>query len=456
MTNEIRREIYSLAIPVVFSSLLQRMTTIVDIILVGGLGAAAIATVGLGQLMVLLVMTLGWGLAAGTTVVVAQLWGAQQRDDASRVAFQSVVIGAILGIIISVVGVFASQYGAVFVGANPDVLSLATPYLRIIFLCFTCSLLVNLVSGVMYGAGDARSPLWAAIVMNVIHVLLAYPLIHGLWGLPTLGVTGVAVATAVSECSGAAFLLYVAFKKRLIRTGRVPQSVMAPVWRIGIPVLGDRLLQQVGQLLYVKAIILYGTVAYAAHQVGMAIEAISFLPGLGISLAATTAVGQRLGAQRVRQAVLANREAMRLAVIVMTGMGLVFFFAPSTLLRLFTDDPDVIALGVSFLKIAAIIQVPMAITLVLSGSLRGAGDTAFLFWSTFVGSWALRVPLAWLCATVWHADLTIVWSLMALDWTVRMSMLVHRYRTDHWQRGVLGHEEVEPAGESSLVSIRAA
>jgi putative MATE family efflux protein len=402
-----------------------------------------------------MVMTVVWALAAGTTVIVAQLCGAQRRDDAGRIAFRSVVIGAGIGIVVSIVGALTSQHGAVFLGAHPDVLASATPYLRIIFVFFTCSVLVNIISAVMYGAGDARSPLWAAIGMNVLHVLVAYPLIHGLWGLPNLGVIGVAVATAVSDLAGSACLLCVGFKKRHLRAGRVPASMMAPVLRVGLPVLGDRLLQQSGQVFYVKAVMLYGTAAYAAHQVGMAIEALSFLPGLGISLAATTAVGQRLGARQVRQAVLANREAARLALIVMSGLGLVFFCLPSPLLRLFTDDPDVTALGISLLRIVAIIQIPMAIALVLSGSLRGAGDTVSLFWSTATGTWGIRVPFAWLCAAVWHLDLAVVWSLMAADWLVRMSVLGYRYRTGHWQRRLSAPEEASTS-EASLAPLRAA
>jgi putative MATE family efflux protein len=455
MTNGVRREICSLALPVVFGSLLQRVTIVIDLFLIGGLGAAAIATVGIGQLLLLTVMTVVWGLAAGTSVIVAQLCGAQRRDDAGRVGFQSVLVGVVLGIGISTAGVLFSHYGAVFLGTQPDVVAVVTPYLRVVFLGFTGSLLVNLISAVMHGAGNTRSPLCAAIGMNVIHVAVAFPLIHGLWGIPSLGVTGVAVATVVSETAGAAYLLYVGFTQGLLLPGRASRSMMAPVLRIGLPVFGDRLLQQTAQLLFVKAVIVYGTVAYAAHQIGMAIEAISFLPGLGIGIAATTAVGQRLGAQRIREAVVANHEAIRLAVMVMAGCGLLFVLAPTPLLRLFTYDPEVIGLGTSFLLIAAILQVPMAIALTLSGSLRGAGDTLSPFLSTIIGSWGVRVPLAWMCAVVWHADLRIVWSLMAVDWLVRMMFLLHRVRTGDWYRRVLVHKDQIPA-ESSLAPARIA
>jgi len=151
-------------------------------------------------------------------------------------------------------------------------------------------------------------------------------------------------------------------------------------------------------MMYLKVIMLYGTVAYAAHQVGLAIESLSFLPGLGISMAATTMVGQRLGANQPHHATIAHREASRLAILLMTGMGFLFFFAPYPLLRIFTDDQAVIQMGASFLKIVAFLQIPLAIALVLAGSLKGAGDTTFLIWTTLVGTWLIRVPFAWLIA----------------------------------------------------------
>jgi putative MATE family efflux protein len=288
--------------------------------------------------------------------------------------------------------------------------------------------------------------------MNVVHVVVAYPLIHGVWGAPPCGVLGVAIATAVSETIGAFYLLVVGFSRRHLQVGRIRAELMAQVFRIGLPVAGDRLLQQAGQLMYLKVVMLYGTAAYAAHQVGMAIEAMSFLPGLGISMAATTAVGQRLGARQVLQATMAHREANRLALWVMVGMGIVFFGAPGALLRVFTDDQDLIALGTPLLRIVGVLQVPLAITMVLSGSLRGAGDTPALFWSTIVGSWGIRVPLAWLFATVFQLDLIAVWILLIADWLGRMAVLACRYRSDNWHRRC--QIQAPPRDDVALAAVR--
>jgi putative MATE family efflux protein len=223
--------------------------------------------------------------------------------------------------------------------------------------------------------------------------------------------------------------------------GRFNLTVLKDVIRIGLPVFGDRALQQAGQTLYLKMIMLYGTTAYAAHQVGLSIEALSFMPGFGLSIAVTTAVGQSLGANQRDRATLVNSEANRFAVMLMAGMGMVFFFFPYLLLRLFTSDLEVIRLGTQFLKIVAILQVPLAITMVLSGSLKGAGDTRYLLFTTIVGSWLVRVPLAYLFAVVLHLSLPFVWGIMVVDWVVRMILLLIRYRSNRWHPSSLASRQ---------------
>ncbi len=439
LRKQIRREIIALALPVVLSSLLQRSIGIIDIFLVGGLGATAIAAVGIGQLLVFISMTVIWGLSSGTTVVIAQLYGGRRQFDAARIAFQSILLCIGISLLISLAGWHFGQQGAVFLGAEPVVLTQTDGYIKIIFAVFGFTALVNILCNILYGTGDTRTPLFVVVLTNVLHVLIAYPLIYGHWGAPPLGIIGAAIAIGVSEGVGTLILLGVLYRRGIIHMGPFNLTVLKEVIRIGLPVFGDRALQQAGQTLYLKMIMLYGTTAYAAHQVGLSIEALSFMPGFGLSIAVTTAVGQSLGANQRDRATLVNWEANRFAVMLMSGMGVLFFFFPYLLLRLFTSDLEVIRLGTQFLKIVAILQVPLAITMVLSGSLKAAGDTRFLLFSTVVGSWLVRVPLAYLFAVVLHLSLPFVWSVMVVDWIVRMVLLLIRYRSNRWHPASLTH-----------------
>jgi MATE family, multidrug efflux pump len=432
LRKQVRREIIALAMPVVLSSFLQRSVSIVDIFLVGGLGATAIAAVGIGQLLIFISMTVIWALSSGTTVVVAQLCGGRRRSEAARIAFQSILLCLLLSIVVSLAGGFWGLESARFLGAEPAVMNLAGGYLPIIFAVFGFTALVNVLCNILYGVGDTRTPLIAVIIINVLHILIAYPLIYGLGGAPALGIRGAAIAIGISEGIGSGLLLWVLYRRGTIQAGRFDLKLLKEVIRIGLPVLGDRALQQAGQTMYLKMIMFYGTAAYAAHQVGVSIEALSYMPGYGLSIAVTTAVGQSLGANQRDRAHLVNWEANRFAVMMMAGMGVVFFFFPYLLLRLFTSDVEVIRLGTLFLKIAAVLQVPLAITMVLSGSLKAAGDTQYLLFTTIVGSWLVRVPLAYFFSVVLGLGLPFVWSIMVVDWIVRMTLLLFRYRSERW------------------------
>jgi putative MATE family efflux protein len=421
--------------PVVLSSFLQRSVGIVDIFLVGGLGASAIAAVGVAQIMVFVVMSMSWGINVGATVLVSQLWGADRKDEAGKAAYQAMLVAVLAAIVIMVAGHLVGWKVARMLGANEEVQRILFDYSKIIFTFIAFTIFINVLSGIMHGAGDTKTPLYATLIVNILHVVVAYPLIYGKWGLPALGVKGAAIAIAVSECLGAAFLFTRSLERRYIVLSReLEMRLTTMTVKLGWPIFVDRLLQNAGSMVFAKVILLYGTAVYAAHQVGLAIEAISFMPGYGIAVAAATMVGQNLGAGRPGDARLSAYEANRLAVILMAGMGFVFFFFPYVLLRLFTNDPEVIRYGILYMKIVAFAQVPLAITMVLTGSLRGAGDTGFIMFATMAGMWLVRLPVTALLATVFHAPIRYVWSVMIFDWLVRMGLISWRYRKERWGR----------------------
>jgi len=436
----IRRRILTLALPVILSSVLERMVQIVDIFLVGGLGATAIASVGLSQLLIFFFLNLLAGLTMGATIIVAQLWGAKRRHEAARIAAQALRIGILCAVGVSALGVAGGPAGAMALGATPEMLGLMRGYLVIIFALFAFTFTVDQLIATMHGAGDTRTPMIAITIVNALHVLIAYPLIYGHWGAPALGVNGAALAIGVSEAIGSVYLYAKARAAGYVEPlfdqawrSRRPVASLRQLLRVGLPITVDRLLQQTAQLAYAKIILSYGAVVYAAHQVGLSIEALSFMPGSGFAVAAATAVGQSIGAQKLAKAKIETWEANRLAVLLMAGMGVLFFCFPYLLLRLFTTDDAVIGYGTLFLKIVGLLQIPLAISMVISGSLKGAGDTRFLLLVTMIGAWVVRVPLAALFAGL-GLSIGWVWTVMLCDWTTRMVCLVWRYRSERWQR----------------------
>ena len=268
----------------------------------------------------------------------------------------------------------------------------------------------------------------AIILVNILHVVIAWPLIYGSLGLPAMGIKGAAIAINSSEFVGCMYLLIQALRKNYLAPGRPDLRLFARIWRTGWPVALERIAQQSGQLVYSSLIIGYGTSAYAAHQIGLSIESLSFMPGAGMGIAAATLMGQSLGAGKIRRARISHRGPLRLAVVVMSVMAVVFFCLPHYLIALFTHDPEVIEKGSVFLRLVAFAQVPLAVSFVYAGSLRGTGDTFYVFIVTLAAMWGIRVGFSWLATSWLHLSLYVVWGVFLIDWYVRGAAFAWRYR----------------------------
>lgn len=423
----IRCNVFRLSLPVLLSSLFQRLVAIVDIFLTGGLGAAAIAATGLGQLQIFVIMTIFWGLSTGTTVVIAHLTGAGRHDEARRTAGTAVLFCIALTAVVSLIGTYGGGELARLMGAAPDVQLLANDYIRLVFLWLIWTTGVNILSAIMHGVGNTRTPMEGIILVNILHILLAWPLIYGKLGLPALGVQGAAIAINLSEFVGCSYLLWQAIRKGYLQIGLPDRELFRKIWQVGWPVALERVAQQSGQLVYSSVIIAYGTTAYAAHQIGVSIESLSFMPGAGMGIAAATLMGQSLGAKKYQRAHLSHVAALRLALLVMGVMALLFLAFPGSLMRIFTHDPEVVRQGIVFLRLVAFAQIPLAISFVYAGSLRGAGDTFYVFIITLVTMWGVRVLLAWIIGPVLQLSLYAVWGVFLVDWYVRAAAFAWRY-----------------------------
>lgn len=423
----IRCNVFRLSLPVLLSSLFQRLVAIVDIFLTGGLGAAAIAATGLGQLQIFVIMTIFWGLSTGTTVVIAHLTGAGRHGEARQAAGTALLFCLALTAVVSLAGAYGGGELARLMGAAPEVQLLANEYIRLVFLWLIWTTGVNILSAIMHGVGNTRTPMEGIILVNILHILLAWPLIYGKLGLPALGVQGAAIAINLSEFIGCSYLLWQAVRKKYLLIGLPDLAQFKKIWQVGWPVALERVAQQSGQLFYSSVIISYGTTAYAAHQIGVSIESLSFMPGAGMGIAAATLMGQSLGAKKYQRAHLSHVAALRLALVVMGIMAVLFLVFPGNLMRIFTHDPEVVRLGVVFLRLVAFAQIPLAISFVYAGSLRGAGDTFYVFIITLVTMWGVRVLLAWIVGPVLHMSLYAVWGVFLVDWYARAAAFAWRY-----------------------------
>jgi multidrug resistance protein, MATE family len=438
----IRRLVFNLAWPVIVEQLLQTAVGVVDLLMVSRLGAAAIAGVGI-SVQVLFVVFAGIGaIATGTTVLVARFVGAGDKGEAAKAVKQSILLGVLLGLLLAVVGIPAAHAMVAALGAGPDVVDAGGVYLQIVFLSAIPLTLTFVLSAAMRGAGDSRTPMLVAVVINLVNVAVALVLIFGLLGFPALGVAGSAWGAAAGRTVGMVALLVVLLQG--LRNGNLRLAgrggwgpdlpLIRRLARIGLPSMGEQLSRSLGMLFFSTIVISLGTAVFAAQRITFNILSLSFLPGFGFSMAATALTGQALGAGLPERARRATWFAVRSAALWMGSMGVLFFVAAPLLMRLFTSEEEIVQVGEEALRVLAFGQPQVAVALVLAGGLRGAGDTRFPMLTTTVSMWLIRLPLAWFFVTRLGWGLPGAYASFIFGSTLEALAVYLRYRAGKWQR----------------------
>jgi len=428
-----RRRVLGLAGPIIGENFLETLLGIIDTWLVAGLGAVALAGVGSAlQVMFLLIAALS-ALAVGNAVLVAQAVGARDLVRAGQLGRQSLIWSVIFSIPLALGGLALSAPLMSIFGLEPEVARVGTEYLQVTM--GTVVVLVGLFigGGVLRGAGDSRTPMLVTAFANVINVVLAYAMIYGHLGLPAMGAVGSAWATFIARGIALVLLIGALWQGRngvTIRGqgGWLPDlKVAKQVLKIGVPAALEQLLVSTAFLALGIVVAHLGTTVLAAHRVAFAALSLSFLPGIGFGIAATALVGQSIGARRIAEGAAAARVATQWAVIWMSAIAaLLFIFAPQVL-RLFSDDPAVIAAGAGGLRVVALLQPFWAVLFVQSGALRGAGNTSFPLKVSGTGIW-VSVGLAALLITLFGGGLVTVWVAFLIVAPVTAGLMWRRFQ----------------------------
>jgi putative MATE family efflux protein len=434
----VRRDVLRLALPATGEQMLSMMVGIVDTFLVGHLGAASLAAVGLANQWIFLAYTLLGAVSTGSTALIARLVGASEREHANHVVRQSVLLAVFIGLGASVLGVSLARPAVILIGAQAEVIGLSTTYLRLVSSVLFVSTLMFVGNACLRGAGDTRTPLYVMLVVNGLNIVVAWTFINGLFGLPKLGVAGSALGAAVAQLTGGVLVLIVLLRGRsgirLQLAGLRPdKDLIRRILRIGLPTGVEQLLFRTGNMAYARILASLGIAAYAANQVAINGWSLAFMPGFGFAVAATTLVGQALGAGDPDAAQQRGYISYRIGATIMAAIGLTFVLFPTQIMSFFTNDPEVIALGATPLQIVGLFQPIMAAATIFAGALRGAGDTRYPMIITGAGIWLVRLPLAYLFALGFDWGLVGAWSAMALDLALRGALNFLRFRSGRWK-----------------------
>lgn len=441
--QEAKKQVIALAWPAVVEQLLVTLFGMIDMMMVGAVGPQAIAAIGLTNQPIFLALAAFQALNVGTTALVARFVGAQNISEANATIRQSLLVVGALGVVATILVYAFAEPMVVFMGATDEALGYAITYLRVISLGLLPQTLGMCVTAVLRGAGDTKTPMRFNVIANVFNVVGNFLLIEGRFGMPAWGVFGAGFATTISRLIGCIMALYVVFNGRSLlhislRDKFKPRwDLITRVFRVGLPSLLEQLLMRFGNIVFTKAVSGLGMATYAAHQIGMNIQSLSFTPGHGFGMAATSLVGRSLGEKRPDNAEKYGWETRKVGQYVAITMGLVFFFGGRYIASLYTTDPDVINISATVLKVAAFIQPFQSSQFILAGALRGAGDTRWPLISTFVGVAGIRALLAVLFINVMQLGVVGAWYALFLDQLTRSLVVYFRYNSKHWQKATV-------------------
>jgi putative MATE family efflux protein len=440
----IAARLFRLAAPIIGINVLSVLTLAVDTAMCGRLenSDTVLKALGFAAQLVFLLMVAMMGLVVGTVALVARAYGAKQHDRVSHLLAQSTQLTVIVGVSIAIVGNIFAPSLLRLLGASDDVVEQGLEYLRPMLTGAVFYYLTIHYGGVLRGVGNTRLPFLVALLANAVNVALDYAFILGNWGFPAMGVSGAAYATVISYAINVAVMVIV------LRRGVVPglgaplrpqpldRPLARELYRIGAPAALDMLILNVAFLSIIGMLGRIDELAVAAHGIGLRIQALAFVPGLGISQATGALVGQALGAGDPHQARQIARASMLLCTVIMTGLGAAIIGSAYPIVAVFdvASNTRLEMLSVQWMFLLGYCMPPVGVHIALVGVLQGAGATNTTLAINFFSTVLIQVPLSYVLGFTFDLGSFGVWLSFPLSFIIKAALDYIAYRRGTWAR----------------------
>lgn len=451
-TGNILHHILAFSWPMFAGNLLQALYNTVDSFWVGRyIGPEALGAVSISFPIMFGLVALIMGLTMATTTLVSQYRGAGDHKQVRATVANSLILIVSLGLGSTIVGILLRTHILQLMRTPPEIFEHAAQYLGIFFVGLVPMFLYNVLSSILRGLGDSQTPLRFLAIAAILNMILDPIFIVGLGPIPAMGIRGVAWATVIAQTLSAVLAIaYLIKHTNLInpnlREWRIHWDLVKSLFTIGIPAGLQSSIVSFSMIIVASLVNTFGTNVVAAFGAAGRLDQFAFLPSMSISLAVTALVGQNLGAgknERVREVV---RWSALLAVVLTSAITAVALLHPTILIRVFTSEEAVLIEGAKYLRIVGLNYVPLALMFIVTGVLRGAGDTFASMLISFFTLWLVRLPLAWFLSHKIGMGAPGIWWSIVISTTLGMTMNYIYYRTGNWQRKVVVRStEMSPA-----------
>ena len=431
LNGSIIKTLFILAWPIMIGNTMQVVYNLADTFWLGKLGAQAVAALSIGFPIVFLLISIGGGITVAGTTLVAQYTGADDEENANLAAGQILIFVTSLAVILSIIGYIFNMNILQLMGAPKDIIYDAEAYLDILFAGIPFMFAFFIFSALLRGYGDTRTPMQMMIGSTLLNILLDPFLIFG-WGFfPKLGVQGAAYATVFSRTVAGIIGIYILIKGNKgislsKKTLKPDFKMIKKIIKIGLPSAGESSIMALGITVLMSIVSQFGTIVVAAYGIGSRILSVVIMPSQGFSRATTTMVGQNLGARKEDRAEVSAWISSAIILGILTLFGVITWIFPASIIAIFNSDPEVIEVGVSFLRIVSLSFGFLGVRIVLGGSFRGAGNTVIAMILAIIVLWILRLPLAQVLANYLNLGTNGIW------WSIFLSELIGAVVAAFW------------------------
>ncbi|NLN15486.1 MAG: MATE family efflux transporter [Tissierellia bacterium] len=419
----IRKNVFSMIVPITLENILQMAAGLVTMAFMGRIDAIAVGAVGLSNILFRICWSLFKGLSIGASAFVARTYGAQNNGRVAAVIEQGFLVVLILSVICQQILFWQAKELLTIFDSSEELLISTSTYLRIISWSLPLAAIILFVAGVLQGMGNAKSPMVVVSVLNIVNIIFSFLLIFGKLGFPKMGLRGAGYAYNIAHIVAAVLGIYYLLKtnkklkedSELERAFKVRKEEILSLMKYGIPTSFEIGFYQIASIFVTRAILYYGETAYAAYQLGLQAEALSYMPAAGLAIAATAFMGQSLGSKDKRLAKLYLDELLKITIIITLIAGGVLALFPKIIMRSLTDDVEVINIGAVYLIVMGFSQLPQNLSGLYNGALRASGYPRAPMINTGLGIWGIRIPLILLISNYYQGNILWIWLSMALD-----------------------------------------
>ncbi len=429
----------ALSWPMLVTRAVMSLTPTIDMIVVGKLGAASVAGVGIGSIAVQLIESLKMGLTTGVRAMVARFIGEGDKEMAVHVAQQGYIITAIFSVILAITGIFLTEPILHLIGAAPDVVAQGAPYIRIQFITSLFMACRMTTDAIMEASGDTITPMKLTVLYRFFHAILVPFMVYGWWIFPRLETSGAAWTGVASQSIAMTLGLWILLtgRSRLRLTFKNFRPDTRLIWRLvklSIPASINGMEMSMAQFLVLSFITPFGTVAVAAHALTERVNQFFHMPAMAAGMGAGVLVGQNLGAGKPEQAERAAWISIGLgsAFLILVAAGI--WFGAEAIVPIFNSEPAVVAMTASFMRIASVAIILFGPAMMLPQCLNGAGDTLPPMIVTLAAMWGVQVPLAYFLPRVTGLGIYGVrWALVG-GTVLRSIAFTSYFLTGKWKR----------------------